>query len=233
MLPKGSAKAARESPENPGAAGQCSAPLPLKAVVFGLKFEEVLVVARNIRKEFVSQAVKVFKPRLKSYDGFGLAVSADGEGRVALTEGHAIIFCAEDLAMEIFSGLKMQYQGPGKKYYSDSAPSEGAPDVAKIKADMSSHFVSAERTPFLIDGADLPMRIYTVAGRICLCDDELFKLVSLTSESPDVRAKDEKGMLVSAGAFASVGVMPLTMSADSAEAIRNLQAYDVGGSDNG
>jgi hypothetical protein len=129
--------------------------------------------------------------------------------------------------MEIFSGLKMQYQGPGKKYYSDSAPSEGAPDVAKIKADMSSHYVSAKRTPFTMEGADFPMRVYVVAGKIGLCNDELFKLVSLTSEYPDVKAKDEKGMLVSAGAFASVGVMPITMSADSAEAIRNLQAYDV------
>ena len=183
-------------------------------------------MARNIRKEFVSQAVKVFRPRLKRYDGFGLAVSADGEGRVALTEGRAIIFCGEDLAMEIFSGLKMQYQGPGKRYYSDSSPSEGAPDVAKIKADMSAHS-SAERTPFLMDGEDFPMRFYVVGGKIGLCNDELFKLVSLTSEYPDVKAKDEKGMLVSAGAFASVGVMPLTMSADTAEAIRNLQAYDV------
>jgi hypothetical protein len=34
-------------------------------------------------------------------------------------------------------------------------------------------------------------------------------------------------MLVSAGEFASVGVMPITMSADNVEAIRNLQAYDV------
>lgn len=184
-------------------------------------------MARNIRKEFVSQALRVFKPRLKRYGGFGLAVSADGEGRVALTEGRAIIFCGEDLAMEIFSGLKMQYQGPGKRYYSDSAPLEGAPNVEKIKADMSSHSVPAERTPFLMDGTDFPMRVYTVAGKIGLCNDELFKLVSLTSEYPDVRAKDEKGMLVSAGAFASVGVMPLTMSADSAEAIRNLQACDV------
>ena len=184
-------------------------------------------MARNIRKEFVSQALRVFKPRLKRYDGFGLAVSADGEGRVALTEGRAIIFCGEDLAMEIFSGLKMQYQGPGKKYYSDSAPSEGAPDVAKIKADMAEHLVSAERTPFLMEGADFPMRVYVVAGKIGLCNDELFKLVSLTSEYPDVKAKDERGMLVSAGAFASVGVMPCAMSADTAEAIRNLQAYDV------
>lgn len=184
-------------------------------------------MARNIRKEFVSQAVRVFKPRLKRYRDFGLAVSADGEGRVALTEGHVLIFCAEDLAMEIFSGLKMQYQGPGKKYYSESTPSEGAPDVAKIKADMAEHLVSAERTPFVMDGADFPMRVYVVAGKIGLCNEELFKLVSLTSEYPDVKAKDEKGMLVSAGAFASVGVMPLTMSADGAEAIRNLQAYDV------
>ncbi len=184
-------------------------------------------MARNIRKEFVSHAAKVFKPRLKRYDGGGLRVSADGDGRVALSEGRAIIFCAEDLAMEIFSGLKMQYQGPGKKYYSDSAPSEGAPDVAKIKADMAEHLVSAERTPFLMEGVDFPMRVYVVAGKIGLCNDELFKLVSLTSEYPDVKANDEKGMLVSAGAFASVGVMPLTMSADSAEAIRNLQAYDV------
>ena len=184
-------------------------------------------MARNIRKEFVSQAAKVSSPRLKRYDGFGLAVSADGDGRVALTEGRAIIFCGEDLAMEIFSGLRMQYQGPGKRYYSDSAPLEGAPDVAKIKADMAAHSVSAKRTPFLMDGTDFPMRVYVVAGKIGLCDDELFKLVSLTSECPDVRAKDEKGMIVSAGAFASVGVMPLAMSADSAEAIRNLQAYDV------
>ena len=186
-------------------------------------------MARNIRKEFVSQAAKVSRPRLKRYDGFGLAVSADGDGRVALTEGRAIIFCGEDLAMEIFSGLKMQYQGPGKRYYSDSSPSEGAPDVAKIKADMSAHYVSAKRTPFLMDGIDFPMRVYVVAGKIGLCNDELFKLVTLTSEYPDVKAKDEKGMIVSAGAFASVGVMPLTMNADSAEAIRNLQAYDVRG----
>ena len=184
-------------------------------------------MARNIRKEFVSHAAKVFKPSIKRYDGFGLAVSADGEGRVALTEGRAIIFCAEDLAMEIFSGLKMQYQGPGKRYYSDSSPSEGAPDVAKIKADMAEHLVSAERTPFVMDGADFPMRVYAVAGKIGLCNEELFKLVSLTSEYPDVKAKDEKGMLVSAGKFASVGVMPITMSADNVEAIRNLQAYDV------
>jgi len=189
-------------------------------------------VARNIRKEFVSHAVKVFKPRIKSYDSFGLAVSADGEGRVALTEGHAIIFCAEDLAMEIFSGLKMQYQGPGKRYYSDSSPSEGAPDVANIKADMAEHLVSAERTPFTMEVADsrkalFPTRVYVVAGKIGLCNDELFRLVSLTSEYPDVMAKDEKSIIVSAGAFASVGVMPITMSADSAEAIRNLQAYDV------
>ena len=171
----------------------------------------------------------MFRPGLKRYGGFfGLAVSDDGDGRVALSEGRAIIFCGEDLAMEIFSGLKMQYQGPGKKYYSDSAPSEGAPDVAKIKADMASHYVSAKRTPFLMEGADFPtMRVYVVAGKIGLCDDELFKLVSLTSEYPDVKAKDEKGMIVSAGAFASVGVMPLTMSADSAEAIRNFQACDV------
>ena len=184
-------------------------------------------MARNIRKEFVSHAVKVFKPRIKSYDSFGLAVSAGGEGREALTEGHAIIFCAEDLAMEIFSGLKMQYQGPGKRYYSDSSPSEGAPDVAKIKADMAEHLVSAERTPFTMEVADSPTRVYVVAGKIGLCNDELFRLVSLTSEYPDVMAKDEKSMIVSAGAFASVGVMPITMSADSAEAIRNLQAYDV------
>ena len=184
-------------------------------------------MARNIRKEFVSQTVRVFRPRLKRYGDYGLAVSADGEGRVALTEGRAIIFCAEDLAMEIFSGLKMQYQGPGKKYYSDSAPSEGAPDVAKIKADMAEHLVSAERTPFVMDGEDFPMRVYVVAGKIGLCNDELFKLVSLTSGDSDVKAKDEKGMLVSAGAFASVCVMPLTMTADGAEAIRNLQAYDV------
>ena len=186
-------------------------------------------MARNIRKEFVSQALRVFKPRIKGCDGFGLAVSADGEGRVALTEGRAIIFCAEDLAMEIFSGLKMQYQGPGKKYYSDSTPSECAFDVAEIKADMAEHLVSAERTPFLMDGIDFPMRVYVVAGKIGLCNDELFKLVSLTSEYPDVKAKDESGMLVSAGAFASVGVMPTTMSADSAEAIRNLQACNVRG----
>ena len=192
-------------------------------------------MARNIRKEFVSHAVKVFKPRIKSYDSFGLAVSADGEGRVALTEGYAIIFCAEDLAMEIFSGLKMQYQGPGKRYYSDSSPSEGAPDVAKIKADMAEHLVSAERTPFTMEietrHVSAPLRVqcrvYVVAGKIGLCNDELFRLVSLTSEYPDVMAKDEKSMIVSAGAFASVGVMPITMSADSAEAIRNLQAYDV------
>ena len=184
-------------------------------------------MARNVRKEFVSQAVRVFRPRIKRYDGGGLRVSADGEGRVALTEGRAIIFCGEDLAMEIFSGLKMQYQGPGKKYYSDSTPSEGAPDVAKIKADMASHSVSAKRTPFLMDGIDFPMRVYVVAGKIGLCNDELFRLVSLTSECPDVMAKDEKGMIVSAGAFASVGVMPCTMYADSAEAIRNFQAYDV------
>ncbi len=186
-------------------------------------------MAKNIRKEFVSQAVRVFRPRLKRYDGSGLAVSADGEGRVSLTEGRAIIFCAEDLAMEIFSGLKMQYQGPGKRYYSDSSPSEGAPDVAKIKSDMSAHSAPAERTPFIMEVVDFTMRIYTVAGKICLCDEELFKLVSLTSEYPDVKAKDERGMLVSAGAFASVGVMPLIMGADSAEAIRNLQAYDVRG----
>ena len=188
-------------------------------------------MARNVRKEFISQAVKVFRQELKSYDGFGLAVSADGEGRVALTEGRAIIFCGEDLATEIFSGLKMQYRGPGKRYYSDSAPSEGAPDVARIKADMSSHYVSAARTPFLMEGVDFTMRIYmriyTVAGKVGLCNEELSQLVSLTSEYPDVKAKDEKGMIVSAGAFASVGVMPITMSADSAEAIRNLQAYDV------
>ena len=184
-------------------------------------------MARNIRKEFVSQAVRVFRPQLKRYDGFGLAVSADGVGRVALTEGSAIIFCAEDLAMEIFSGLKMQYQGAGKKYYSDSSPSGGAPDVAKIKADMAAHYVSAKRTPFLMEGADFPKRVYAVAGKIGLCNDELFQLVSLTADVPDIKAKDEKGMLVSAGAFASVGVMPCTMSADSAEAIRNLQAYDV------
>lgn len=184
-------------------------------------------MAKNIRKEFVSQAAKVCKPSLKRNDGFGLAVSADGEGRVALTEGRAIVFCDEDLAMEIFSGLKMQYQGPGKKYYSDSAPSEGAPDVAKIKADMSSHFVSAKRTPFIMEGTDFPMRVYVVAGKIGLCNEELFKLVSLTSGHSDVVAKDEKSMLVSAGAFASVGVMPLTMDTDSAEALRNLQAYDV------
>ena len=128
-------------------------------------------MAKNIRKEFVSQAVRVFKPRLKRYGGSGLAVSADGEGRVALTEGRAIIFCAEDLAMEIFSGLKMQYQGPGKRYYSDSSPSEGAPDVAKIKAYMSSHYVSAERTPFVMDGIDFPMRVYVVGGKIGLCND--------------------------------------------------------------
>lgn len=184
-------------------------------------------MARNIRKEFVSQAAKVFRPGLKRYGDYGLAVSADGEGRVALTEGRAIIFCGEDLAMEIFSGLKMQYQGAGKKYYSDSTPSEGAPDVAKIKADMASHCVSAKRTPFLMDGADFPMRVYVVAGKIGLCNDELFKLASLTSEYPDVKAKDGKSMIVSAGAFASVGVMPLTMGPDSAEAIRNLQSYDV------
>ncbi len=184
-------------------------------------------MTRNIRKEFVSHAAKVFKPRIKRYYGFGLAVSADGEGRVALTEGRAIIFCAEDLAMDIFSGLKMQYQGPRKRYYSDSSPSEGAPDVAKIKADMAEHLVSVERTPFVMDGADSPMRVYAVEGKIGLCNDELFKLVSLTSEYPDVKAQDERGMLVSAGAFASVGVMSLTMGADSAEAIRNLQAYDV------
>ena len=179
-------------------------------------------MARNIRKEFVSQAAKVFKPRIKRYDGGGLRVSADGDGRVALSEGRAIIFCAEDLAMEIFSGLKMQYQGPGKRYYSDSAPSEGAPSVEKIKTAMADHSVPAERTPFIMEGVDFPMRVYVVAGKIGLCNDELFKLVSLTSEYPDVKAKDEKGMLVSAGEFASVGVMPLTMSADSAEAIRNL-----------
>lgn len=185
-------------------------------------------MARNIRKEFVSQTVLVFRPRIKRYCGFGLAVSADGEGGVALTEGRAIIFCTEDLAMEIFSGLKMQYQGPGKRYYSDSSTLEGAPDVAKIKADMAEHLVSVERTPFLMEVVDFPMvRVYVVKGKIGLCNDELFKLVSLTSEYPDVKAKDENGMLVSAGAFASVGVLSLTMDPYRAEAIRNLQAYDV------
>ena len=78
-----------------------------------------------------------------------------------------------------------------------------------------------------MEGEDFPMRVYVVSGKIGLCNDELFQLVSLTANVPDVRAKDEKGMLVSAGAFACVGVMPITMSADTAEAIRNLQAYDV------
>lgn len=138
-------------------------------------------MAKNIRKEFVSQAAKVCKPSLKRYSGFGLAVVADGEGRVALTEGRAIVFCDEDLAMEIFPSLKMQYQGPGKRYYSDSVPLEGAPDVAKIKADMLSHSVPVERTPFIMDGPDFSMRVFTITGQVGLCNEELFKLVSLTS----------------------------------------------------